>query len=447
MVLVFSRFYNLERTAKINRDEAADLMKIHQYWVEKKISLIGPISEDGNMVYSALTYYLVMPFAVLGNFKAVSPAWGAAFWGVVAVVLLLLIINKRNKKIVGLVFILLLVLFPLVETGRWCWNPNFIPFWLALGFYLYGFDRRMTMLLSGLAMGMAVHHHYLGLIPVVGWGLVTIIDYWKKDKIKIIFFAAGAILPLLVFAAFDLTHPPGLFITRAMYFNRTQKSLNLSVLEIFMSYLFRDEWAVYIGGFLCGLLLFIDGIKWEKLKYFLPILLQSIVNLFIGDLQAHYFIASVIFYLLWLLAPRKKSAELTQIVLIIFLIIVNIAPTLSKIFVTQYDNAYMIDKIANVITDDIRSGQLINANVAVLQSEDINSIGLKYRDMLRLRNQKILSQDEYGISDNLYVISTGDEASLRNDPSTQMQIFKNGVLKNKWEIQGTNWIVYRFDRY
>jgi len=64
VILFLSRFYNLEKTVKINRDEASDLVKIHQYWVEKKISLVGPISENGNMVYSSLSYYLVMPFAV-----------------------------------------------------------------------------------------------------------------------------------------------------------------------------------------------------------------------------------------------------------------------------------------------------------------------------------------------------------------------------------------------
>ncbi|MDO8609576.1 MAG: hypothetical protein Q7R95_03430, partial [bacterium] len=73
ILIIFSRFYNLERNFKFNRDESSDLVKMHQYWVDKKISLIGPISEDGNLVYSSLSYYLEMPFAVLFKFSAVSP--------------------------------------------------------------------------------------------------------------------------------------------------------------------------------------------------------------------------------------------------------------------------------------------------------------------------------------------------------------------------------------
>jgi len=304
------------------------------------------------------------------------------------------------------------------------------------------------MFLSGLAMGAVVHHHYLGIIPVVGWGLVTIADYWKKDKLKIVMFAIGSLIPLSAFVLFDLTHPPGLFLTRALYFNQTQGSVNFRAIEVFASYLFGGGFLIYAGGLLTIFLLFTDRFEWKKVKYLLPVLLQLVVNSFVGSLQTHYFIAGVIFYILWLLASREKYAKSLQIVLVVFLIVVNSRSTLGKILVIQkLDNAYMIDRVAAIIVDDIKSNKLINANVAVLQSDDINSVGLKYRDMLLLNDQKILSQDEYGISDNLYVITTGTEESLRNDPSTQMQIFKNGVLKNKWSVSDTGWFVYRFDKY
>ena len=89
LILIFSRTFNLGKTARFIWDESSDLVSIHEIYVEHKITLIGPISEDGSKVFGSLTYYMLLPFAVIGKFDPASTAYGAAFWGILTASLLL----------------------------------------------------------------------------------------------------------------------------------------------------------------------------------------------------------------------------------------------------------------------------------------------------------------------------------------------------------------------
>ena len=77
VTLLFTRLYNLDKTARFIWDESSDLVNIHEIYVDKNITLIGPISEDGSKVFGSLTYYMLLPFAIAGNFDPVSTAYGA----------------------------------------------------------------------------------------------------------------------------------------------------------------------------------------------------------------------------------------------------------------------------------------------------------------------------------------------------------------------------------
>lgn len=136
-LLIFTRFYNLDTTARFIWDESSDLVKMHQYFLERKVTLIGPISEDGTKIFGSLTYYMLIPFAAWGNFDPVSPAMGAAFWGCITALLLIYLAYIVNKKFLIPIVLLSLGWSPLLETSRWAWNPNFIPFWIILGIIFY----------------------------------------------------------------------------------------------------------------------------------------------------------------------------------------------------------------------------------------------------------------------------------------------------------------------
>lgn len=103
-LLIFSRFYNLDKTARFIWDESSDLVTMHQIFVERNLTLIGPISEDGNKVFGSLSYYMLLPFTVIGKFDPVSPAYGAAFWGVLTGLLIIYLGFKVNKKALFFLF-------------------------------------------------------------------------------------------------------------------------------------------------------------------------------------------------------------------------------------------------------------------------------------------------------------------------------------------------------
>ena len=72
LTLIFTRFYNLEHTARFTEDESGFLVRVHQIFVERKITLVGQVNETGTKVFSSLSVYMLLPFAVLGKFYGVE---------------------------------------------------------------------------------------------------------------------------------------------------------------------------------------------------------------------------------------------------------------------------------------------------------------------------------------------------------------------------------------
>ncbi len=111
--------------------------------------------------------------------------------------------------------------FPFVQLSRWAWNPNLIFVWFFLGLILSGSKKPWWLFLSGLALGLTTHHHYLAIIPLGLWII------WKRN-LWVCLGMASAIMPFVIF---DLRHPPGIFITRMIGYNQdTVRQDMLSIL-------------------------------------------------------------------------------------------------------------------------------------------------------------------------------------------------------------------------
>lgn len=444
-LLVLSRFVNLERNLKFNRDESSDLVKIHQYWQDKKISLIGPISEDRKLVYSSLSYYLVMPAAVLFGFTAVSPSIGSAFWSVVTGILMMLWLIKKKSSVLD--WVLILVWFPLVITGRWAWNPNLISLWMIVGWLLVNSKSKIANFLGALAFGLTAHHHYLAFIPS------SILGLFKQSIKKISqigLYISGLLIPLGIFIVFDLTHKPGLFITRFLMFKDKQMGLNLNSFRVLGEYLWgKGIW------FWMALIMILILLIWEfkNKKYqnwycWLAIIFLLVTVSLINNPEEHYFNGAIIPFWIWLVEKRDKLGNYFRILLLIILILSSLNKSTEIIYgKTPDDSAYYAQKISNMVADDVMQNKLNSPNIAVLQSSDINSNGMKYRDLLLVKNIKFKEPSEINVSDNLYVITqSGDIEKIRKDASDQMQRFKNGPGVLIGEVDN-NWKVYRFNLY
>lgn len=219
VLLVFTRFYNLPQTTRFTRDESSNLVDMHRIWKERQITLVGPVDVANTVIYPSLTYYMLLPFAVLGNFSPQSPAYGTAFFGALAVLLLILLTKKVNKKFVFLIALLCLVWYPLVESSRWAWNPHLVPFISTIAILLWLKKGKWFKFLSGIFFGLIFHLHYFSIVSsgvfIAFGGLIEI----SKKKFKETFFLGiGFITTIIPFVIFDLRHPPGLFFGK--FFNK-----------------------------------------------------------------------------------------------------------------------------------------------------------------------------------------------------------------------------------
>lgn len=460
LLLIFTRLYNLDHTARFIWDESSDLVRMHQFFVEKKLTLVGPISEDNSKVFGSLTYYMLLPFAVLGQFDPASPAVGAAFWGTLTGLLLFFLAKKINPSLLLPSTLLILLWFPLVQTGRWAWNPNLIPFWTTLALLATLYQTRPSLFLSGFALGLTIHHHPLAIFALVGFGITSFIAYIHKKRLDFFLtFTAGTILALLPFLIFDLRHPPGLFLTKILYFNHADipfslsafSSKFLSLYKFFLLYLTQSSLTPTLLAFLLPLLLFLDLKNHRSaLIYFLPCLTQlaGLTFIYYDGQSPHYFLPALVFFFVWIISPRKSFSHLVSTLTLLLLIISSFFSIIPQLTTTTWQTDIPTVKTATqIISQEITSQDLKNNNLAVLSSPDNNIYGRRYRDLLLIQNTPLLPKEEYQYSDHLFVISTATISDLRQDPAYEMKFFRSGPLINQWPIPDSNWTVYRFDRY
>ncbi len=454
-LLIFSRFYNLEYTARFTEDESGFLVSLHQIYVDKKLTLIGQVNEMGTKVFSSLSIYLLLPFAVLGKFNPASVFYGAAFWGVATALVMLYLSKVVNNKILFLSALLILLWFPLLQTGRWAWNPNFIPFWISLGLLFYLQKKRWFYLLTGLSFGLSIHHHYYAIFAVSIFTIITSLEALKNRQfINAFLVNLGVALTLLPFVIFDLRHPPGLFIMGA-----SNQAQNLALGEILNNiWNFLGEVLRYYAQSailfpllvleLILLLIFDIKKKGRSLIFLLPCLGQIIFIAILGVFYQHYFFAMLPFFFIWVIYPRETKGFLLSFLIILTLIIGSIAPFVRLLTTAPVEpDLATVNNISSLLKNQIKSNDLKNVNIAVLSSPDKNTNGRKYRDILLVpENLHPLSKDEYHFTDHLFVISTAAEDKLRSDPATELNRFRFGPLRAKWQIDDSPWFVYHLLR-
>jgi len=459
--LIFSRFYHVGYTARFTEDESGFLVRLHQIALERKVTLVGQINEQGTKVFGSLSIYLLLPFAILGGFTPTSVFYGAAFWGVITALALLYLIFKVNIKMAFLSAILIIIWFPLVQTGRWAWNPNLIPLWVALGLVCYFLAqgnvryKSLVYFMSGIFFGLAIHQHYYA---VFGTGIfiaiIAIESLIKRDFKNLLLPGVGFIAMLLPFVVFDLRHPPGIFILGASK-QAHVTSLSQIVGNIVnfggqvLRYYAGSQFLTFVLLFLLTLLVIFDVVKRNKaLIFLLPSIFQICVISVLGLYFPHYFFVIIPFFLVYIIYPRKIIGRITSYFILIVLIIGSLGSFIPAITKAPVDpNLPTVEKITTVLKNQIKSGDLKNVNIVTLASPDHNTEGRKYRDLLLVPdNLQIKSTGEYSITDNLFVVSTSSISVVRNDPAVEISNFRNGKLRGTWQIEGSNWVVYLLNK-
>lgn len=447
ILLIFSRFYNLDHTARFLWDESMDLVKVHELYLHPKLTLIGPIPEDNTKVFSALTYYLFLPFTIIFNFSPISSAYSSAFFGVLAVIFINLLLFRLKKFNLALAFISI-ILLPLLTASRWAWNPNFIPFWQSLGFIFLFTSLPFRFILSGLLFGLTIHQHWYAAFSCVG--LILYIIFKFKSRHSTLQFILGLFLSILPFIVFDITHPPGLFITRLLFFSPISPAkavLFISALTKFI-HLPLNFVAYFFGAqnlilqLLILILIFFSLFKFTDNILLLPAVTQILgLCLISGDTFTHYYLPAALPFLFWLFINYKKLLSK----LLLFLIFIFFLFNIRQVFInTDWTNNI---QATSAIVKYISANQSKRFNILVIGSPDPNTKGRRYRDLLSLNNIYPVSADNYDNLDTLFVISyQSDWAKLSADPAYEIDEFRSNQPTSITKIPNSDWFIYKLSK-
>ena len=444
MAAVFFRTYKLSTHAHFQSDESRDLVNIHQIFVERKLTLVGPISEDNSHLFSSLTYYMLLPFAALWNFYPTGTVAGAVFWGLATMAILWLLTARINPKM-GLVGgVLAAIWWPLVEISRWPWNPNMLIGWMSLSIYLQTYSKWYWQIASGLTGGLAIHHHFLAFI---GNGLV-----WLKNRS--IWWILGIIAAISPFVIFDLKNPPGLFLSKIFWYNGSKSLPDVEQWAGLYSNGLAFTLENLIPGKMFGLLgltgiivLIVSDLVHKRIKimWFLSGLLYLCVLVVFGN-QIQYIFPVIPLWWVWLFSKRKRW-EHVVIMLIVGIILVSSLSTFSnKLSKEDYKgNLELVEGAAEIVKNEVVAQELKAANLAVLGSPEEERTGRRYREVLLTWDIRLMRADQYIDSKDLFVVTTLEENNLAGDGAAEIDRFRNGIVSGKWNIEGIeNWKVIQF---
>ncbi|CAN5243239.1 hypothetical protein BH09PAT2_BH09PAT2_07890 [soil metagenome] len=463
ILLISSRFVLLDRSARFIWDESDDLLRMQQIYDNHRITLVGPISGNNINIYGSLSYYMLMPFTVAMDFDPLGPAFGTAFYSVVMIALLAYFFSKKLKWSYAVAILFLLAIFPFVQTGRWAWNPHYIPFWQTLSLLVLlipGIKKRWYLwILIGFLQGLGIHNHWYAIFSMAGVFMAMAIHFLKEKKWKeLVAYVIGGFGAILPFIVFDLLRPPGLFISRLLYFSPitqgTEAGFKIDYVARlwqlpyqFIHYFFQNDvftiiFIVVLAGYAYHV--FRHGQK-QKFLLLIPVVVQIACLIFISNqINDHYYLPAVIFFLLFLCMPddKKRFSFFQKSILIIF-ITLSIPASISEITKNDWStNISRTKKITRLISDNIDGKR---CNIMAIASQDSGTTGKKYRDLLEVWGTKILNKEEYTDYDCLFVVSTSDIKTIQKDPSYELDLIRKNKPVHVWEVEG-EWKLYKFVR-
>lgn len=262
---------------------------------------------------------------------------------------------------------------------------------------------------------------------------------------------------LAPFVIFDLRHPPGLFTTT--YFSRTPHvDVEGSSISMFGKILrniavagytmVRHPWLSTIFLVLSGILLSVDLLKkdFHNLRWLFPAIALIVVGVALEAFETRYFLAAIMFYLMWLFLPRVKKAAVLQKVILSFLIlasIVSVRPVMTRPEIPP--DIYTIRSITTIIRKLYADNPDIkNANITAVASDDLDMLSGKYRDLFSIYGISFRAASEYDASEHLFALSQSPEEVVRSSESYPLRVFGQTKLRGVYPVTNSDWKVYWF---
>jgi 4-amino-4-deoxy-L-arabinose transferase-like glycosyltransferase len=208
----YLRLYKISEYLTFLGDEGRDVLVVKRMIVDGKWTLLGPTASVGGFYMGPIYYYFMLPFLWLWRLDPVGPAIMVALVGIATIYLLYKAGCEIFGRKTGIIASLLYAISPLVIAySRASWNPNIVPFFSLLLYYLcyrlVAKNQWNLVFWIGMIFGIGIQLHYtfLFLFPPVALWL-----FWHGRTKEYLYWyfigCVGFILGALPFLGFELRH-------------------------------------------------------------------------------------------------------------------------------------------------------------------------------------------------------------------------------------------------
>lgn len=212
LLAAYFRLHNISGYMTFLGDEGRDVLVVKRMIVDHKPTLLGPTASVGGFFLGPIYYYFMAPFLWLWRLDPTGPAVMVALFGIATVFLIYRFGKELFGPVAGLTAAFLYALSPLVIAySRSSWNPNLVPFFSTLLFYLLyrvvAHGQWRLLFVIGFIFGIGLQLHYLFTFLFVVAGLWFLL--FGREKKYLPYFAAGLagfVLGYAPFLLFEFRH-------------------------------------------------------------------------------------------------------------------------------------------------------------------------------------------------------------------------------------------------
>jgi len=208
IVYVVVRTINFPYHLNFSSEQAQFSLRALQIWENKELTLLGPpisFKTQGREIFQgSITYYLMIPFLLLGNLDPIVSSWLLVPFGAISLAALyygtMLLLDKRRALVISFAYTLLPFF---IDYTRFFWNPNFqlllTPFLiLLLGLYKNK-NKPIYLFAVGILAGVLTMFHYQYVLIIVG--ILGYVIYKKANPYLYLLGALVGFAPMLIFEA------------------------------------------------------------------------------------------------------------------------------------------------------------------------------------------------------------------------------------------------------
>lgn len=214
----YLRLHRIEDYLIFLGDEGRDALVVRDI-LHGNLTLLGPRASAGDFFTGPIYYYMMVPFLFIANYNPVGPAIMIALFGIATVFLIYFFGRKWIGETGALIAAALYTVSTLaISFARSSWNPNPMPFFSILIFYLlYRAVQKPQVwrfILVGVLYGIAFQLHYIQIfvgVIIAAFVLSANIVLKRKELIsnllkQYISIAGGFIIGISPFLAFEVRH-------------------------------------------------------------------------------------------------------------------------------------------------------------------------------------------------------------------------------------------------